>query len=167
MKKEKVLELVKINGEYKIMFCNIMKFKNICGVWVMFNEDGSLLEVAQTRDIFEELNYDLSWLMKKYPKEIDRTKRYAARRLFDFNQKFDVLKCDRNRTTAKYRNIAEMYNRVCVYVVLEENATSENKDIREKIELEIAINNRALYWNAYGKQRRKAKIYYMLRNDVA
>lgn len=64
-----------------------------------------MLEVAQTRNVFEELDFDLSWIMKQYPKNINRNKRYTARRLFKFNEKFDVLMCDRNRTTAKYRNI--------------------------------------------------------------
>lgn len=32
--------------------------------------------------------------------------------------------------------------------------------MREDIELEIAVDNKALYWNAYGKQRKLAKEYY-------
>ncbi|MDE6850980.1 MAG: hypothetical protein K2J67_00620, partial [Lachnospiraceae bacterium] len=143
-----------------IEYSNIEKFKNICGVWVMYNENDRLLEVAQTSNIFGELAYDLSWIMKKYPKEVDRTKRYAARRLLDFNKKFDVLRCDKNRTTAKYRNIAEESERIFVYVVLEEEAVSDDRFEREKIELKIAIDNQAAYWNAYGKQRKMAKAYY-------
>ena len=79
-----------------------------------------------------------------------------------FNKRFDVLMCDKNRTTAKYRNIAEESEKIIVYVILEEQAINIEKNIREEIELRIAINNNALYWNAYGKQRRMAKEYYLL-----
>jgi hypothetical protein len=160
MKKEKVLEIRKSKGECRVVFCNIEKFKGISGVWVMYNEKGILLEVAQTSNIFEELDFDLAWIIKKYPQKSYSEKRYAARRLFDFNKRFDVLKCDKNRTTAKYRNIAEESERIYVYVILENEAVSNNRYEREKIELEIAINSQAIYWNAYGKQRRKAKEYY-------
>lgn len=35
-----------------------------------------------------------------------------------------------------------------------------DKDIREEIEMEIAIDNEALFWNAFGRQRKLAKAYY-------
>ena len=41
------------------------------------------------------------------------------------------------------------------------------KIIREEIELEIAIDNQALYWNAYGSQRKLAKNYYKQRKQIA
>lgn len=166
MKKEKILEIVKVEGKYEIVLCNIEKYKNACGVWVMYDEKEQLLEVAQTRDVYDEINHDLSWIMKEYPLNANRKKRYTARRLFLFNRRFDVLMCDRNRTTAKYRNIAKEADKIVVYVILEEEAISNDKIIREKIELEIAINNNALYWNAYGKQRRMAKEYYLTSNIV-
>lgn len=68
-----------------------------------------------------------------------------------------------NRTTAKYRNIAEESERIVVYVILEDEAVSSDRLVREKLELEIAVNEQALYWNAYGKQRRKAREYFTLR----
>ena len=81
-------------------------------------------------------------------------------RLFDFNKKFDILSNDRNRTTAKYRNIVENSEKILVYLIVEERAISKDKVLREEIELEIAIDNKALYWNAFGRQRRLAKEYY-------
>ena len=45
-------------------------------------------------------------------------------------------------------------------MIIEDRATSEDKKMREDIELEIAVDNKALYWNAYGKQRKLAKEYY-------
>lgn len=160
MKREKVLDIQKKQDKWEIVFSNLEKFKNICGVWVMYNEKGDLLEVAQTSDIFKELVYDLSWIMKRYPELANRDKRYAARRLFSFHKKFDVLQCDNNRTTAKYRNIAEESERIVVYVVLEDEAVSSDRLMREKIELEIAIDNQTPYWNAFGRQRKKAKEYF-------
>lgn len=163
MIREKVLELEKSKEQWNITHYNIIKLKNKCGVWVMYDERDQLLEVAKTSDIFEELDYDLSWIMKQYPKNANRDKSYTARTLFEFNKKFDILKCDRNRTTAKYRNIAEESERIVVYVILEDEAVSSDRIVREKLELEIAVNEQALYWNAYGKQRRKAREYFTLR----
>ncbi len=49
---------------------------------------------------------------------------------------------------------------VTVYLIIEDRATSEDKKMREDIELEIAIDNKALYWNAFGIQRKLVKDYY-------
>ena len=160
MEKIKVLELQKTCGKFEIITNKIAEYKGMCGVWVMYDNHEQLLEVAQTVDVFKELDYDLSWLLKDYSNEKDLHKKYTARTLFDFNKKFDVLYCDKNRTTAKYRIIAENSERVTVYLIIEDRATSEDKKMREDIELEIAVDNKALYWNAYGKQRKLAKDYY-------
>lgn len=58
-------------------------------------------------------------------------KKYIARRLFDFNKKFDVLLNDANGTIAKYRNIAENSDTILVYLIFEERARSTDKDIPE------------------------------------
>lgn len=157
---EKVLELNKCNGIYKVKCNNTSAYKDVCGVWVMFDDNNRLLEVAQTSNIFEELNSDLSYLLKDYSEVQDRAKRYTARRLFEFSKKFDVLKCDKNRTTAKYRDIAENTNSIFVFFIKDQKANSKEKAVREKIELAIAIDNNALYWNAYGNQRKLARGYY-------
>ena len=165
MKKIKILELQKCCGQYKIIVNNTLSYKDKCGVWVMYDNHNRLLEVAQTSNVFEELEYDLSLLMKDYSSESNLTKRYTARRLFDFSLRFDVHECDRNRTTAKYRNIAENSENIVVYLIDEERALNEEKAIREEIEFEIAIDNQALYWNAFGSQRRLAKNYYSQKNE--
>lgn len=167
MKKEKLLELRKCHGNYEIICNNTILYKGICGVWVMYDNNNQLLEVAQTADIFDELDYDLSWILKDYSNEVNPKKRYVARRLFGFNQRFNVLSCDKNRTTAKYRTIAENSETIVVYMIMEDRATGKDRATREEIELEIAIDNKALYWNAYGKQRRLAKIYYNQKMQVA
>lgn len=166
MKKVQLLELQKNCGKYEIISNSISAYKGICGVWVMYNNNDQLLEVAQTSDIFKELNYDLSCLMKDYANEsnVENTHHpYTARRLFDFNKKFDVLPYDKNRTTAKYRDIKENSEKILVYFIDEERAKSKDKIVREEIEMEIAIDNKALYWNAFGRQRRLAKEYYNMR----
>lgn len=160
MKKVKLLELQKFCGKYEIISNSLSVYKGICGVWVMYDNNGQLLEVGQTLDIFKELDDDLSWLMKDYSNESNMKKSYTARRLFDFNKKFNILSNDRSRTTAKYRDIAENSEKILVYLVDEEQAISKDKAIREEIELEIAIDNKALYWNAFGRQRRLAREYY-------
>lgn len=160
MEKIKILDLQKTCGKFEIITNKIAEYKGMCGVWVMYDNHEQLLEVAQTSEVFKELDYDLSWLLKDYSNEKDLQKKYTARTLFDFNKKFDVLYCDKNRTAAKYRIIAENSKRVTVYLIIEDRATSEDKKMREDIELEIAVDNKALYWNAYGKQRKLAKEYY-------
>lgn len=160
MKKVQVLELQKNCGKYENISNSLPVYKGICGVWVMYDNNDQLLEVTQTSNIYKELNYDLSWLMKDYSNEAKIEKRYTARRLFDFNKKFDILSHDRNRTTANYRNIAENSEKILVYLIVEERAISKDKVMREEIELEISIDNNALYWNAFDRQRRLAKEYY-------
>lgn len=160
MEKVQLLELQKFCGKYEIISNSLSAYKGICGVWVMYDNNDQLLEAGQTSDIFKELDYDLSWLMKDYSNVSNMKKSYTARRLFDFNKKFNILPNDRSRTTAKYRNIAENSEKILVYLVVEEQAISKDKAIREEIELEIAIDNKALYWNAFGRQRRLAREYY-------
>ena len=89
MKKVKVLELQKSCEKYEIITNKISRYRGVCGVWVMYDNHNRLLEVAQTADVFKELAYDLSWLLKEYSYDGDWRKRYTARRLFEFNQKFD------------------------------------------------------------------------------
>ena len=47
-------------------------------------------------------------------------------------KKFDVLSCDKNRTTAKYRTIAQNAESILVYLIVENRATSRDKTVREK-----------------------------------
>lgn len=54
-----------------------------------------------------------------------------------------------------------------MYLIIEERAISKKKTIREEIELEIAIDEQALYWNAYGSQRKLAKNYYKQKMQIA
>lgn len=135
-------------------------YDNIPGVWTIYgvNESKEIcLEVAQTRNIENELSYDLTLICKDY-KNADLTKRYAARRLFNqFSKKFNVCKCDKNRLRAKYRDIAQTFSELKIYILCE---AEENKYTREVIEMEHAIHNKALYWNAWGKQRKNAHVFY-------
>lgn len=148
------------SGLFSIKETNLEQYKKQSGVWAMWAKDTSntdiCLEVAQTMDIFNELQYDLSYLTRDYRGK-SKNKRYSARRLFIYNKKFDVCECDPNRTCAKYRDIASCYFDICVYMVCNSNETREK---RESIELEYAINNKALYWNAWGQQRKHARILF-------
>ena len=99
MNKIKLLELRKCRGQYNVIVNNILSYKGECGVWVMYDNHNQLLEVAQTSDVYEELEYDLSWLMKDYSNELNLRKKYAARRLFDFNAKLDTDTTIYARTT--------------------------------------------------------------------
>ncbi|MGO5053617.1 hypothetical protein ACTQ6A_14115 [Lachnospiraceae bacterium LCP25S3_G4] len=162
MKKEKVLEVKKDNDKYVVLVNDISKYTNTSGVWVMEDIDRNiLLEVAQTCDIYSELNYDLSWLTKDYKNE-KKEHSYMARRMFPsgFSVSFEVLKCDLSRTIAKYRHISQTFNHICVYIIIDEQAQSSEKDIREDFEMRYAIDNAAIYWNAFGRQRRLARNYY-------
>ncbi len=74
MKKIKLLELQNYYGKFEIITNKISEYKGVCGVWVMHNNHEQLLEVAQTADVFKELKYDLSWLLKDYSNEKDMRK---------------------------------------------------------------------------------------------
>lgn len=155
---EKVLELTRGGGTWEITTNKIQKFKEICGVWAMCSGDGKLLEVAQTRDIYAELKRDLIYLLQDYSAEADTTKGYTARKFSsEFSEGFTVF--NKNRTASKYRDIAEKFKKVVVYVILEDDAVCNVKERREDIEMRIAICGEALYWNAYGTQRKKAYEY--------
>lgn len=138
----------------------IQCYKKQSGVWAMWGKDASnnyiCLEVGQTKDIFKELAYDLSYLEKDYS-DVCIVKKYSARRLLEYSKKFDVCECDVNRTCAKYRDIASNYSDISVYLIHNSNVTVEKREI---IELKYAIDNKALYWNAWGRQRKKARLYY-------
>lgn len=148
------------SGQFSVKVNNYEQYKKQSGVWAMWGKDTFntyvCLEVAQTRDIFNELQCDLLYLKRDYGKE-SKNKRYSARKLFEFNKNFDVCECDPNRTCAKYRDIASSYSDVCVYLICNSNETREE---REHIELKYAIDNKALYWNAWGEQRKYARDYY-------
>lgn len=155
---EKVLELTKPDGHWEIKVDNIQKFKGKHGVWAMCSGDGKLLEVAQTRDIYAELKRDLIYLLQDYSAEADTTKGYTARKFSsEFSEEFTVF--NKNRTASKYRDIAEKFKKVVAYVILEDDAVCNVKERREDIEMRIAICGEALYWNAYGTQRKNAYEY--------
>jgi len=84
MKRIKVLELQKTRGKFEIITNKIAEYKGRCGVWVMYDNHEQLLEVAQTADVYKELDYDLSWLLKDYSNEKDLRIKYPARTLFGF-----------------------------------------------------------------------------------
>ena len=132
MNKIKLLELRKCRGQYNVIVNNILSYKGECGVWVMYDNHNQLLEVAQTSDVYEELEYDLSWLMKDYTNELNLRKSMQREDYLILMQKFDVLECDKNRTTAKYRNIVENSEAIVVYLVVEERATSKEKIFEKK-----------------------------------
>lgn len=71
---EKILDLQKTCGKFEIITNKIAEYKGMCGVWVMYDNHELLLEVAQTSDVFKELDYDLSWLLKDYSNEKDLQK---------------------------------------------------------------------------------------------
>ena len=162
IKRVKILELVKRGENYEAMQNDISNYKGICEMWAMYDEKGQLLEVAQTSDVFKELDFDLSFLVKKYDEIPDGTKSYISRILFpEFSKRFEIyIGLGENRTRAKYRNIAQTTNQINVYLICDDIVNYEDRNTREEIEFKIAIDEKALYWNAFGKQRKLAKDYY-------
>ncbi len=159
--REKILELKKKNGDLVIASSDLNKCMDQCGVWVMLDENDVLLEVGQSADIGSELEQDLGSLIMRYPKDgPDMEPVYKARRLLPFNEPFYVCKCDSGRTAAKYRVIAQNSQEIKVYRILENRALDSSKTVREEIEMEIAVESRALFWNAFGHQRKLARAYY-------
>jgi hypothetical protein len=158
---EKVFESKKSQGEaaHIEILNNTEEYKDQCGVWALIDEEtGQVLEVAQKDNIYIELHRTSVLLIKDYSKEKNRKFVRKSRILLLFNISFDILECDKDRTVAKYRNIAEKYNHLAIYVI--KNAESKSKNEREEIEMMYAVDNQALYWNAWGKQRHMAREYY-------
>lgn len=85
----------------------------------MYDEKGQLLEVAQTSDVFKELDYDLYYLLKKYNEIPDGIQKYTSRILFsDFNKRFTIYTgLGENRTRAKYRNIVQTTSQISVCLI--------------------------------------------------
>ncbi len=131
------------------------------GVWAMKGKVAGTnqfeyLEIGQSNDIGKELKSDLNLLMLNYSAE-KVEKRYTARRLFpEFQNLFEVCKCDKDRTAAKYRTISVLYSEIIIELI----GTDPCRSNREKIEMQFAIDNKAKYWNAWGLQRREARSYY-------
>jgi len=134
------------------------------GVWAMKGKAAETdqfeyLEVGQAEDIGAELKSDLKLLMADYS-SVKLEKIYTARRLFpEYQVSFDVCKCDKDRTAAKYRTIAALYSEIIVELL----STDTCRSTREEIEGRFAIDCKAKYWNAWGPQRRKARNYYISR----
>lgn len=168
MEKKEILKLIKKDGNYEVIQNNILDYKGICGVWAMYDEKGQLLEVAQTSDVFKELDYDLYYSMKKYDEIPDGIQSYTSRILFsEFNKKFEIYTgLGENRTRAKHRNIVQTTSQINVCLICDHIVDFEDRDAREKIEFKIAIDEKALYWNAFGKQRKLATNYYKKKYQI-
>lgn len=137
------------------------------GVWAMKGKatgksQFEYLEVGQANDIGTELENDFKFLLSDYS-NINHEIRYTARRLFpEYQAPFNVYKSDRNRIAAKYRTIATLYNDIIVELI----STDSCRSVREQIEYHFAVDHKAKYWNAWGRQRREARDYYNVVNHV-
>ncbi len=147
----------KFGEDIKDTDINLEDYKN--GVWAMWgvNKESNILEcleVGQSSNIASELAIDINYI--KHLKLGDNSIRYNARRLFDFSKTFPVYS-DFDRTKAKYYDIANNYKIIIVLIINQDN----NRLKREEIEYKYAINHTAIYWNAWGPQRRLAREYYI------
>jgi hypothetical protein len=114
------------------------------------------LEIGQAIDIGLELKCDLELLMSDYSTANLKIK-YVARRLFpEYQDSFSVCECDKDRTAAKYRTIANLFSEIIIELICIDTCRS----VREEIEYRFAIDHNAKYWNAWGTQRREARNYY-------
>lgn len=147
--------------EFEVIVNNTPKYINTSGVWAMFgrlnaDDEYICLEVGQSNNIYEELKYDIDCLLQDYS-NVELKRSYTARRLFmEFSKQFVVCECDLIRTRAKYRIISTSFVDIKILLIAQEN----DKDDREKIELEFAVDKKAIFWNAWGKQRSMAKEYF-------
>ena len=149
-----VARLIKKGEKLVVDFSGYKVYDGRPGVWYIIGfkkKIGKILEVAQTGNLFTEINRDINYMINGQM-QTNLKKRYTARRLFSFNENFDVCECDKGRTQAKYRTIASNYDEIRIFVL---SADNSDKAIREDIEMRFAIDNNVLYWNAFGRQRKK------------
>ena len=130
------------------------------GVWAMKGKAAETsqfeyLEIGQAKDIGAELRSDLKLLMSDYS-TANLEIRYAARCFSpEYQDPFNVCKCDKDRTAAKYRTIANLFSEIIIELISIDTCRS----VREEIEYRFAIDHNAKYWNAWGSQRREARNY--------
>lgn len=108
------------------------KFKNIPGVWSVWNEDKTVcLDVAQTKNIGFE--------MKRYLRRLNFNKDLSDEDIDKMNNKYNS-----KMNRYKYRNIMKDTNKVnFIIIVIDINSKIE----REMIEAQYAHDNRARYWS--------------------
>ncbi|MCR4618755.1 MAG: hypothetical protein K5669_11310 [Lachnospiraceae bacterium] len=154
--KELIIKLKKENDKFSIIESCVDKYYD-SGVWALYNEN-DLLEVAQTSCVAEEVLSDVNLIITGFDKIQKRKRSYKARRLFCFNTEFHVSIYDKNRTEAKYRHLSEQSEELEIYYLSESRGCDRSQ--REEIEYKYAIDHKAEYWNAFGKQRKLAREYY-------
>ena len=147
-----------LQDDQKDLFKVIADYKK-SGVWAFWGEtDQGLrcLEVAETKDIFNELLTDLKLIANSgsVKKSVEK---YKARKLFDFSIRFPVY-VGETRRKAKYRDIAETYDVLRLEIVVDDSFNDPEE--RKEFECKYAVKNRALYWNAFGHQRKEATRLY-------
>ena len=163
-----LVQLIKNDNGFFTGVNSLEDYLNKPGVWAMKGKAAETsqyeyLEIGQANDIGSELKCDLKLLMSDYS-TANLVKEYTERRLFpEYQEPFNVCKCDKDRTAAKYRTIANLYNEIIIELI----STDTCRSMREEIEYRFAIDHNAKYWNAWGPQRRKARKYYNKRcNDI-
>lgn len=161
-----IFHLKRVDGKLQVVNSRFSVQENGCGVWAMWASlEGKrvLLEVGQSANVISEILEDVNMLVDSSKRnKTYRKKAYTARRMFpdSFSVSFTVDTTDKNRTAAKYRIISEQYDDIKVYILNEKDASNFVREVREKFEYEYAIDNRALFWNAWGPQRKRANQYY-------
>lgn len=156
MSEDKILLKIK-KEDTKITYEDFLNaYNRVPGVWYLIGrEKGSeefvYLEVAETNNVLKELKENLAILIGSnvsFGRVVKRE--YKARTLFDFSKRF-MVKVNENRRSAKYRDIIESYEELIFYLVKDSNLDKKERLEREMI---IAVDNKAIYWNAYGNQRK-------------
>lgn len=168
-----VVHIRKENGKMLVKQNELDSLVNRRGVWAMWSKEASdknavLLEVGQSADIVYEIEKDVKLIILQCKSnDIYRDMEYAARRMFPghFSKTFAVLPTDKDRTAAKYRVVSKRYNDIYIYALLDEMSHSEIKTERELVEYKYAVDNQAIFWNAWGKQRKLANEYLRLKQE--
>lgn len=113
------------------------------GIWIVYGKteksvDYTCLEVGQTSDMKTELEGDFKLITKEFFLNGVKVRRFREWSKLFFKKKDEI------RHIAKWRDIANSYETICVKYV----SGSETWDLQKRIEEEIniAINLRAIYF---------------------
>lgn len=129
--------------------------KYMCsGIWIMFGyKDGKYrcLEVAETDNIKKELTADIGFL--NTDNKVDSGTMIKAR-IFrrEFSDCFYKLRNEK-RCIAKYRDIANKYDSIVIYI-----SKLDDIESRYKMEVKLAMEYKAAYWYPCPNNPEKCKI---------
>ena len=146
---EKAVELKKESDSWTVT-SNSLKKVNCSGVWVLYtiiNGKKQCLEVGQVADIANEVCRDIGYIVRDYyyNKQSDGNRQ----KQFPWSEQLEIT--EESRDLDKYKVISSKYS--YLYFDIYTNPEYSDKVKRTNKEIEIAVDETALYWSGFGKEK--------------